>query len=404
MDLYHAVQTMSHLGAPARWWARQWQWALQNPATQTVPGVKEWSAAFEILEHAVSTHTRPDFDIHSTIVDGKTVGVTEDVVREHAFCDLLHFRKDVDLKQPKVYIVVPLSGHFPTLLRGTVETFLRDHDVYITDWKNARDVPAIFGRFGLDEYMDVIRDHFRHLGRDTHVVAVCQPAVPVLAVVSRLAEDNEDAQPRTMTLMGGPIDTRVNPTAVNDFATSKSMSWFGQRVISRVPFPYMGAMREVYPGFLQLSGFMSMNFERHLQSHKEMYYHLVEGDGESYRKKRSFYKVYMAVMDLAAEFFLETTDYVFKKHLLPRGLFPYRGRPVKPSCITKTAVQVVEGENDDICGVGQTKAALALLTGLQEEMKAYHLQPEVGHYGVFNGKRWNTEIFPVVARFIQAHS
>jgi poly(3-hydroxybutyrate) depolymerase len=305
--------------------------------------------------------------------------------------------------QPRVLIVAPLSGHFATLLRGTVETLLLDHDVYITDWVNARDVPLVHGRFDLDDFIDLVVSFLHELGPDTHLVAVCQPSVPVLAAVALMAAEGDKLQPRSMTLMGGPIDTRRNPTKPNLLATSRPLEWFERTVVETVPARYIGAFRRVYPGFLQLAGFMTMNLDRHVTAHFDQYKHLIRGDGESADAHRRFYDEYTSVMDLPADFYLQTIERVFQQHALALGSFTSRGRKVEPAAIKRTALLAVEGENDDICAVGQTAAALDLCTGLAAAKKQHHLQPKVGHYGVFNGRRWRSEIYPKVRDFIAAN-
>jgi poly(3-hydroxybutyrate) depolymerase len=295
-----------------------------------------------------------------------------------------------------------MSGHFATLLRGTVETLLADHDVYITDWLNARNVPLYNGRFGLDDYIAVVIEFLQFLGPRTHVLAVCQPSVPVLAAVSLMAEDHDPATPPTMVLMGGPIDTRRNPTAPNVLATSRTIEWFEKTVIETVPARYPGAFRRVYPGFLQLAGFMTMNLDRHVSAHFDLFKHLVRGDGESASATRTFYDEYTAVMDLPADFYLETVRRVFQEHALPLGTLEWRGRKVDPSAIYKTALFTVEGEKDDICAIGQTVAAHELCGSLRPYLKRHHMQPGVGHYGVFSGKRWEGQIYPLVKNVILA--
>ena len=325
---------------------------------------------------------------------------------QRPFCNLIHFERalpDHYRQHPKLLIVAPMSGHYATLLRGTVEAFLPNHDVYITDWVDARMVPLALGAFDLDDYIDYLISILHYLGGDTNMVAVCQPSVPVLAAVSLMEARNDPYSPNTMALMGGPIDTRVNPTAVNTLAEQRGIEWFRRNVIAQVPFPNPGMMRDVYPGFLQLSGFMSMNLDRHLGAHREMFGHLVRGDGDSAQKHREFYDEYLAVMDLAAEFYLQTVDTVFVRHALPKGEMMHRQTPVDPSCIRTTALLTVEGEKDDISGVGQTEAAHRLCTGIPAERKAHHLQLGVGHYGVFNGSRFRSEIAPRIADFISSN-
>ncbi|MCP4382672.1 MAG: polyhydroxyalkanoate depolymerase [Hyphomicrobiales bacterium] len=373
-----------------------------NPLSHT-PFGRSVAASAELFERSTRRYGKPEFDITSTIVDGKSVPVNGRVVWNRPFCNLLHFSKDTtsaSVGQPKLLIVAPMSGHYATLLRGTVETMLPDHDVYITDWVDARMVPLSDGRFDLDDYIDYLISMLHFLGAGAHIMAVCQPSVPVLAAVA-LMETREDAGlPATMTLMGGPIDTRINPTAVNTLAHNHDLEWFKRNVIMKVPFPHPGFLRDVYPGFLQISGFLGMNLDRHVEAHRSFFRHLVEGDGDSAEKHRDFYDEYMAVMDLTAEFYLQTVETVFIKHALPEGTMTHRGEPVDPSAIRSVALFTVEGENDDISGVGQTRAAHDLVTGLPQERQAHYMQPKVGHYGVFNGSRFRSEIAPRIAEFI----
>jgi len=375
-----------------------------NPMAYTPMG-RSMAAGFEVFNRITRRYAKPKWDIETTTIKGKEVGVSIETKLCTPFCDLIHFRRDLPKgkrnNDPKVLIVAPLSGHYATLLRGTVRAMLPEHDVYITDWRDARNVPLSLGSFDLDDHIDEMMDFMGYLGPDLNVMAVCQPAVSVLAAVSLMAAQNDPMQPQSMILMGGPIDTRVNPTKVNQHAETKDLSWFENSVISRVPFPMIGAMRKVYPGFVQLSGFMTMNLDRHMQAHVGLYNHLVEGDGDSADQHRDFYDEYLAVMDLPAEFFLQTIETVFKDHALPNGCMTHRGDPVDPSKIRKTALMTVEGENDDICGFGQTSAALNLCKNLPDNKKLHHLQQKVGHYGVFNGKRWKTEIQPRIAEFIR---
>jgi poly(3-hydroxybutyrate) depolymerase len=317
---------------------------------------------------------------------------------------LVHFRKAAALDQPKLLMVAPLSGHFATLLRGTVAAALPDHDVYLTDWINARNVPVGLGRFGLDEVVDLVTDFIRLLGPGTHVMAVCQPSVPVLAAVSLLAAAKDPCQPRSMVLMGGPIDPAANPTEVNRFAEAHSLGWFERTVVTSVPARYPGACRRVYPGFLQLAGFLSMNLDRHISAHWRMFQQLVEGDDDSTAATRAFYDEYSTVMDLPAEFYLETLERVFQRHDLAHGTFEVHGEPVDPGAIERTALMTIEGERDDICGPGQTVAAQRLCSNLPDAKKLHHLQLGVGHYGVFNGRRWQTETYPLVRDFIRSQS
>lgn len=366
-------------------------------------------ASAEMFERTTRRFGQPEFGLDSTVIGGKTVSVTEQAVLEKPFCTLTRFVRQTDRKDPKVLIVAPLSGHFATLLRGTVEALLPHHDIHITEWVDARLVPQSDGRFNLDDYVAYVMDFIRHLGPDVHVMAVCQPAVPVFAAISLMAGLNDEKQPLSMTLMGGPIDPRVSKTAVTQLAEQRPLSWFENTVIAQVPAWYPGAFRRVYPGFVQLSGFMSMNLDRHTQSHMQFFQHLIEGDGDSAEAHRRFYNEYMAVMDLTAEFYLQTVKYVFQKHALPRGELKWRnpanGRlvDVNPAKIRKTALLTVEGELDDISALGQTEAAHGLTPGLSRDMKFHHCHPNVGHYGIFNGSRWRTEIMPRIRHFIRQH-
>ena len=373
-----------------------------NPLAHTTFG-KSIAAGCEMFERATRRYGKPDWNIESLKIGGECVTVHPEIVWQRPFCNLVHFERalpDSYRQHAKMLIVAPMSGHYATLLRGTVEAFLPNHDVYITDWVDARMVPLALGAFDLDDYIDYLISILHYLGGDTHIVAVCQPSVPVLAAVSLMEARNDPYSPNTMVLMGGPIDTRVNPTAVNTLAEQRGIDWFRRNVIAQVPFPNPGMLRDVYPGFLQLSGFMSMNLDRHLGAHREMFMHLVHGDGDSAQKHREFYDEYLAVMDLAAEFYLQTVDTVFVRHALPKGEMMHRQTPVDPSRIRNAALLTVEGEKDDISGVGQTEAAHRLCTGIPAERKAHHLQLGVGHYGVFNGSRFRSEIAPRIADFI----
>lgn len=373
-----------------------------NPWTQTMPG-RSMAALAEMFERLTRRYGKPAFDLPTTTVDGKTALVREEIVWRRPFCNLLHFDRQAVIpkgRDPKILLVAPMSGHYATLLRGTVEAMLPHGDVYITDWVDARTVPLAEGRFDLDDYIDYLIDIFNFLGPDTHVIAVCQPSVPVLAAVSVMEARGDKMSPASMTLMGGPIDTRINPTAVNGMAVDKDIKWFQQKVIMPVPFPHAGFMRPVYPGFLQLGGFVGMNLDRHIDAHKEFFSHMVKGDGDSAEKHREFYDEYLAVMDLTAEFYLQTVETVFIKHALPKGEMMHRNEPVDPSKIRKTALLTVEGENDDISGVGQTEAAQTLCTGIPDKKRKHHVQPKVGHYGVFNGSRFRADIAPMIVKFI----
>jgi poly(3-hydroxybutyrate) depolymerase len=391
---------------PARAWADATRLLFRNPInpfSHTTLG-KSIAAAAELFERSTRRYGRPEWGIDGTVVGGQKVPIHIREVWQRPFCRLLHFERvfahSPRRPQPKMLIVAPMSGHFATLLRGTVEAFLHNHDVYITDWSDARTVPLADGRFDLDDYIDYVISILHFLGGDTHVIAVCQPSVPVLAAAAVMEANDDPYVPRSMTLMGGPIDTRVNPTIVNKLAEARGVDWFRRNVITKVPFPHAGVMRDVYPGFLQLHGFVSMNLDRHIEAHRNLFKHLVGGDGDSAQKHREFYDEYLAVMDLSAEFYLQTVDTVFVRHALPTGQMTHRGRPIDPARIKRVALLTVEGEHDDISGVGQTKAAHDLCVNIPASRKAHWLQPTVGHYGVFNGSRFRAEIAPRIADFI----
>jgi poly(3-hydroxybutyrate) depolymerase len=376
-----------------------------NPLSHT-PFGRNMAAAAELFERTTRRYGKPEFGLASTTVRGERVPVTERVVWRRPFCNLLHFEKRAGRRgreEDKLLIVAPMSGHYATLLRGTVEAMLPDHDVYITGWIDARMVPLADGSFDLDDYIDYLISILHLLGPGVHVMAVCQPSVPVLAATALMSARGDHNLPATMILMGGPIDTRVNPTAVNTLANNHDLEWFRQNAIMKVPFPHPGFMREVYPGFLQISGFLSMNLDRHLQAHQDFYRHLVDGDGDSAEKHRDFYDEYLAVMDLTAEFYLQTVEAAFIRHALPKGEMLHRGEPVDPKAIRSVALFTIEGENDDISGVGQTKAAHDICVNIPAEMRAHYLQPKVGHYGVFNGSRYRAEIAPRIADFVATH-
>jgi poly(3-hydroxybutyrate) depolymerase len=375
-----------------------------NPLAYTPYG-RSMAAACELFERATRRYVKPTFGL-TIVVDGEPVPVTEQVVWSRPFCRVLAFDRgtnDEVRREPKLLIVAPLSGHYATLLRGTVEAFVPTHQVFITDWVDARMVPLAESGFDLDDYIDYLISMFRTLGPNLHVMAVCQPSVPVIAAIARMEAENDPFTPRSMTLMGGPIDTRRSPTQVNLLAEKRGTDWFRRKCIAQVPLGYPGFGREVYPGFLQLSGFMAMNMDRHVTAHWDMFKHLVRGDGDSAERHREFYDEYLAVMDLPAEYFLQTVDTVFVNHRLPKGEMMHRGEPVDLLSIRRCAILVVEGEKDDISGVGQTCAALDLTPNLAPSKKAYHLQQGVGHYGVFNGTRFRAEIAPRIAQFIQTH-
>jgi len=398
---------MSHAALnPSRAWADATRLFFKNPVNPlsfTTYG-KSIAAACELFERTTRRYSRPEWRIASALVGGERVPVVPKIVWQQPFCRLVHFERMLEHKpqrpQPRLLIVAPMSGHYPTLLRGTVEAFLPNHDVYITDWVDARMVPLTDGPFDLDGYIDYLISMLHVLGGDTHVIAVCQPSVPVLAAVALMEADDDPYVPTSMVLMGGPIDTRVNPTVVNQLAQQRGTDWFRRHVITKVPFPNPGFMRDVYPGFLQLNGFMSMNLDRHIEAHKQLFMHLVRGDGDSAGKHKEFYDEYLAVMDLAAEFYLQTVETVFVRHALPEGRMTHRGRPVDPRRIRQVALLTIEGEHDDISGVGQTEAAHRLCSSIPADRHAHWLQPDVGHYGVFNGSRFRAEIAPRIADFV----
>ena len=407
--MYYQIYEMNHAALqPFRAFADAAKLFYQNPLNplSMTPVGRSVAAVAEVFERTTRRYGKPGFGFPAATVDGVEVGVDEKVVWSRPFCDLIHFRRDLPRSRradPKLLIVAPMSGHYATLLRGTVEAMMQHAEVYITDWTDARMVPLSEGRFDLDDYVDYIIDMLHHLGPDTHVMAVCQPSVPVLAAVSVMEARGDRFAPASMTLMGGPIDTRRNPTAVNLLAEKKGIEWFRDNVVMQVPFPNPGFMREVYPGFLQLSGFMSMNLDRHLIAHKDFFMHLVKNDGDSAEKHREFYDEYLAVMDLTAEFYLQTVETVFVRHDLPRGQMKHRGEPVDPSAVRNVALLTVEGENDDISGVGQTQATHDLCVNIPDSMRGHHLQPRVGHYGVFNGSRFRADIVPRIVEFMAAH-
>jgi len=374
-----------------------------HPLSYTGLG-RHMAAGAELVERITQSYPKPEFRLAFTEINGKHVAVRDEVVAELPFCKLRHFKRDSAVKQEKLLIVAPMSGHHATLLRGTVEALLPHHEVYITDWTDGRDVPAYKGGFDLNTYVDYLIEFLHILGPGTHTLGVCQPAVPLFAAVAVMNDLKDECAPRTMTLMGGPVDTRKAPTKVNLFSKEHSIDWFERNVITRVPMNYPGFMRRVYPGFLQLAGFMSMNFERHVGEHVKLFNHLVEGDGESAAAHRSFYNEYLSVADLPAEFYLQTIEEVFHKHSLPDGEFFHHDLRVKPEAITRTAILAVEGELDDISGLGQTKAALDITTGLATGQKKYHMQKGVGHYGIFNGRKYREQVRPVITNWIQHHS
>lgn len=394
--LYNAYQLQADALWPLRWATRAAVPWLLDPALAGQPAQRQAAAACEVFNLVEVTHRRPDWGVH----EAGGVPVLEEAVFATPFATLRRFRRDGPAPGPKVLLVAPMSGHFATLLRDTVRTLVADHEVHVTDWHNARDVPLRDGRFGLDEYVGHLVEFIEFLGPGTHVVAICQPCVAALAATALMAEDAHVAQPATLTLMAGPIDTRINPTKVNELANERPLSWFEHNLISTVPWRCRGAGRRVYPGVVQLTAFMSMNRERHLQTLREHYANLVLGEDDKAAHTRDFYTEYFAVADLPAEFYLETVDRVFQRHDLPRGELTVRGRRVNPAAIRRTALVTVEGERDDICSVGQTLAAQDLCTGLRPYMRTHLVQAGVGHYGVFSGRRWQGQIYPVLREAI----
>ncbi|ODU29683.1 polyhydroxyalkanoate depolymerase [Sphingopyxis sp. SCN 67-31] len=379
--------------------------AIQHPANPLgyFGGSPMFASALEVFAHAAAPRGKPAFDLYETVVDGEAVRMSEAIEARKPFGQLKHFKHKGAKGAPKLLIVAPMSGHYATLLRGTVERMLPDHDVWITDWRDARNVPLTAGRFDLDDYVDYLIDWLGHIGPGAHMLAVCQPSVPCLAAAAVMAADGHKCRPKTLTMMGGPIDTRKAPTAVNQHATTRPHAWFQENVIATVPAYYPGAGRRVYPGFLQLAGFMSMNLGNHMMSHWEMFKHLVDGDGESADKTKEFYDEYRSVCDMTAEFYLQTVDAVFQRHLLPKGEMEHRGRKVDLTAIEDIAMLAIEGERDDISGIGQTRAALTLAKSLPAERKKYLMAKGVGHYGIFNGRKWREEIAPVVEQWIRAN-
>ncbi|WP_022671658.1 polyhydroxyalkanoate depolymerase [Novosphingopyxis baekryungensis] len=400
--LYSSYEMQRSLLAGASVFANMGANLLTNPLNPMsyLGGGPVLASALDVFAHAASPRGKPAFGIESVEVDGKTVAVKEEIALRKSFGQLKHFVKEGVSDQPRLLIVAPMSGHFATLLRGTVERMLPGHDVYITDWRDAKNVPLSEGSFDLDDYIDYVVDFLEEIGPGAHMLAVCQPSVPCYAATAFMAQDKNPCVPRTLTLMGGPVDTREAPTAVNTLATERPHAWFQQNVIATIPAMYPGAGRKVYPGFLQLAGFMSMNLGSHLNSHWEMFKHLVKGDDESATASKDFYEEYRSVCDMTAEFYLQTIEIVFQTHALPKGEWLHRGRLVDPSAITETAVLAIEGEMDDISGLGQTKASLTLATKLPDENKRYYMAEGAGHYGIFNGSKWRTKVAPVVEEWI----
>jgi poly(3-hydroxybutyrate) depolymerase len=401
----YQLYEMAHAAlAPARAFSDATHFMFRNPfnpLASTEFG-RNMAAGTELFERMTRRYGKPIFGLGATRVNGVEYEVVQEIVWTHPFCNLLHFARP-DLpnseKQPKLLIVAPMSGHYATLLRGTVEAFLPTHRVYITDWADARMIPLAMGPFDLDDYVDYLREILQMLGPGVHTIGVCQPSVPLLAATAVMEADDDPCSPASMTLMGGPIDTRRSPTAVNLLAEQRGVEWFRVNCLQSVPFPYPGVARQVYPGYLQLSGFMAMNLDRHMNAHFDMFNHLVKGDGDSAEKHREFYDEYLAVMDLTAEYYMQTIETVFVRHQLPKGEMRHRGEIVEPKAIRRCALMTVEGEKDDISGVGQTQAAQDLCSSIPPERKRHHLQMNVGHYGVFNGSKFRTEIAPRIVAF-----
>ena len=403
-ELNHAVISPLRAAVNVNRFLLEQDW---NPLRYTLPG-KVTAAALEVFDRVTKHYGKPSFGIDSVEFPGYSIAVTEELVLRLPFADLLHFRREQTgrsrpANDPTVLLVAPLSGHYSSSLRGTVEALLPDHDVYITDWRDARQVPLAAGRFDLDDYIDYVTEFIQRLGSEVHVIAVCQPGPAVVAATAMLASMGDPSTPATVTLMGSPIDTRMSPTNPNELAMSKPLEWFKRNVIVNVPFPNPGVMRSVYPGFLQLTGFMTMNLERHMSAHQKLFSDLVIGDGDSAAAHRRFYDEYLAVMDLTAEYYLQTIDVVFHQHALPEGCMLHRGHKVDTSAIRNTALMTVEGELDDISGIGQTQAAHELFCNVADHRHVDYIQAGVGHYGVFNGSRWRAEIAPRIRDFIHSN-
>jgi poly(3-hydroxybutyrate) depolymerase len=401
--LYALYQSANDMMLPMRAWATATGQTLAGSGAGARESWRAAGAVCEMVSRATLSHRRPSFGIDEITVGNKVVPVHEEEVLATPFGTLLRFAKEGSSPQPRVLLVAPLSGHFATLLRDTVRVLLPEHDVHITDWANARDVGMWNGRFGFDEYVEHLIRFLEAMGPGAHVIAVCQPCVQALAAAAVMAEDDNPAQPRSMTLMAGPIDTRVSPTKVNDLAMGKPISWFEQNLIARVPLRYPGAMRRVYPGFVQLTAFMTMNAERHIKAQVDLYRHLAKGEQEQAATIKAFYDEYFAVLDMTAEFYLETVQWVFQEHRLARGELDWKGRRINPKAIRRTALFTVEGERDDICAIGQTVAAHDLCSSLRPYRKKHYMQAGVGHYGVFSGRRWASQIYPLVRNTILAN-
>jgi poly(3-hydroxybutyrate) depolymerase len=404
--LYNAYEFQRAWLAGVSAWANMGAELLQNPANPFayLGGGPIIASALEVFGHAAAPRGKPEFGLTTTSVDGQTVAVSEDIVLRKPFGQLKHFVREGVTGGPKLLIVAPMSGHYATLLRGTVERMLPGHDVYVTDWRDARSVPLSDGHFDLEDYVDYLIAFLEHLGPGAHMLAVCQPSVPAYAAAAVMSAAKHPCRPKSLTMMGGPVDTRKAPTAVNTLATERPYSWFERTVIATVPMTYDGGGRKVYPGFLQLTGFMTMNLGNHMMSHWELFKHLVEGDDESADATMAFYEEYRSICDMTAEFYLQTIDVVFQNHKLPKGEMMHRGERVDPAALTDVALLAIEGERDDISGLGQTKAALDIATALPSAMKRYFIAEGAGHYGIFNGAKWRDKIAPVVEDWIKAHN
>ncbi len=404
--LYSAYEMHRQMMSTASSWATVGAQLLSNPALPIGyfglgPAM---ASALKVFAHVYEERGKPDFGLDAVKIGGKTYAVHEEVVAHRPFGALRHFRRDgLPKDAPRLLIVAPMSGHYATLLRGTVARLIENQEVWITDWADAKMVPLSAGQFDLDDYIDYLIEFLHHIGEGTHMLAVCQPSVPAFAAAAVMGANADPCRPASLTMMGGPVDTRASPTSVNDVAMDKPLSWFANNVIATVPFNYPGAGRKVYPGFLQLAGFISMNLQSHMQSHYEMFKHLNLGDHDSAEATRKFYDEYLSVCDMTAEFYLQTIEHVFQEHSLPRGVFVHRGKAIDPDAIRDTALLAIEGEKDDISGIGQTKAALALAPHLPDAQKKYFLAPDVGHYGIFNGSKWRKTIAPVVEEWIRAN-
>lgn len=404
--LYDAYEMQRSLLSSASNWAAIGAELLSNPALPmgyfgTGPIM---ASALQVFAHLYEERRKPAFNIETATVDGVDYPVTESLVLEKPFGSLRHFRREgLPENAPKLLIIAPMSGHYATLLRGTVARMVQNQEVWITDWADAKLVPVAEGQFDLDDYIDYLIEFIHFIGEGTHLLAVCQPSVPAFAATAIMGAEKDPFRPATLSMMGGPVDTRASPTSVNDVAMDRPLSWFRSNVIATVPVNYPGAGRRVYPGFLQLAGFISMNLQSHMMSHYEMFKHLTMGDQESAGATKKFYDEYLSVCDMTAEFYLETIEHVFQRHSLPKGEFVHRGKLVDPAAIRDTALLAIEGERDDISGIGQTRAALDLATALPKAKKQYHLARDVGHYGIFNGSKWRGRIAPVVEKWIRSN-